>query len=145
MEFKRFLVNKIILFFMLSTLITVAVSLIGSTFDGGTRFGYDTLLTPIKYAALCMLPTLVTWSKHELTPRQMLVRKVLMLVLLEAVILIIAFTSPVIDTGRIQVVLTIGGSVFIIFVLANLFNWLRDSAEAKKMNRDLAAFQSFHG
>lgn len=145
MEFKRFLVNKIILFFMLSTLITVAVSLIGSAFDGGTRFGYDTLLTPIKYAALCMLPTLVTWSKHELTPRQMLVRKVLMLVLLEAVILIIAFTSPVIDTGRIQVVLTIGGSVFIIFVLANLFNWLRDSAEAKKMNRDLAAFQSFHG
>jgi len=144
MEFKRFLVNKLILFFMLSTLITVAVFLIGSAFDSDARFGYGALLSPIKYAALCLLPTLVTWSRHELTTKQLLLRKALMLVLLEAVILLIAFTSPAIDTGSTEVVLTIAGSVLVIFVLANLFIWLHESAEAKKMNVDLARFQKLH-
>ena len=144
MEFKRFLINKLILFFMLSTLITVAVSLIGSAFDPDSRFGYDALLVPVVYAALCMLPTLVTYSKRELAPKQMLIRKAIMLVLIEAVVLLIAFKSSVIDTHRIQVVLVITGSVLVIFVLANLFLWLKDSAEAKKLNLDLEKFQKLH-
>ena len=144
MEFKRFLVNKLILFFMLSTLITVAISLIGSVFDSEARFGYDALLTPIKYAALCMLPTLVTWSRRELSAKEMLLREALLLVLLEGVILFIAFTSAEIDTGNADVVLTLAGSVLVIFVLANLFLWLKDSAEAKKLNRELARFQKLH-
>lgn len=144
MKFKRFLVNQLTLFFMLSTLIAVAISLIGTVFDGEARFGYAALLTPVKYAALCLLPALVTYSGHELSPKEMLLRKVLTLVLLEAEILLIAFTSPAIDTGRVEVVLTLAGSMLVIFVLANLFLWLRDSAEAKRLNRDLAAFQKRH-
>ncbi len=145
MEFKRFLINKLILFFMLSTLITVAVALIGSAYDSEARFGYDSMLTPIKYAGLCLLPTLVTWSRRELSLKELLGRKALMLLLLEGVILLMAFTSPAIDTERADVVLTIAGSVLVIFLLANLFLWLRDSAQAKKMNRDLQMFQKLHG
>lgn len=144
MDFKRFLVNKLILFFMLSTLITTAVSLIGLLFDGDTRFGYKEMLTPIEYAALCLLPTFVTFSKHELSPKALLARKALMLVLIEGVILFIAFTSDVIDTGRVEVVLTIVGSVLVIFVLVHLFMWFKDAAEAKKLNRELEAFQKLH-
>ncbi len=145
MEFKRFLVNKLILFFMLSTLIAVAVSLIGSRFDGGASLGYDALLSPIKYAGLCLLPTLVTWSRHELTLRELLWRKALMLVLLEAEILLLAFTSPAIDTESIRVVFSLAGSVLVIFVLVNLFTWLSSSVEAKKMNADLEKYQQLHG
>ncbi len=144
MEFRRFLVNKLILFFALSTLITVAVSLIGSVFDSGAQFGYGTMLMPIKYAALCMLPTFVTYSRRELSPGALLFRKALMLVLLEAVMLVIAFTSKAIDTDRIEVVLVITGSVLVIFVLANFFLWLKDSAEAKRLNLELAEFQEHH-
>ena len=145
MDLKRFLVNKLILFFMLSTLITAAVSLIGSAFDDGARLTYAELLTPIKYAALCLLPSFVTWSRRELSPRQFLLRKALSLVLIEAVVLYIAFSSPAIDTARLPVVLAIAGSVLLIFVLAHLFLWLKDSAEARKMNRDLTKFQALHG
>ena len=144
MELKRFLINKLILFFMLSTLIAVAVSLIGSVFDPDGRFGYDALLVPVGYAALCMLPTLLTYSKRELTPKQMLIRKAVMLVLIEAEILLIAFKSTVIDTQNVRVVLMIAGSVLVIFVLVNLFVWLKNSAEAKKMNLDLEKYQKQH-
>ena len=145
MEFKRFLGNKLILFFMLSTLITVAVSLIGSKFDSGASLGYDALLVPIKYAALCLLPTLATWSRRELSTGELLLRKVLVLLLLEAEILLLAFRSPAIDTERPSVVLALAGSVLVIFVLVHLFTWLRESAEAKKMNADLEKFQQLHG
>ena len=145
MDFKRFLFNKLILFFTLSTLITVAVALVGSSFDDGARFGYKTMLLPLKYALLCMLPTFVTWSKRELSPKALLFRKALMLVLIEAVMLGIAFTSPSIDSDRAEVVLVIAGSVLLIFVAVNLFLWLKNAAEAKKLNGELAKFQAQHG
>ena len=99
MEFKKFLVEKLTLFFMLSTLITFAVYLIGSAYDHDALFGYDALLAPLRYAAMCMLPTFVTWSRHELSVRQLLFRKALMILLLEGEILFMAFMSPSIDTG----------------------------------------------
>ncbi len=144
MEFKRFFVEKLILFFMLSTLIGIAIALIGSAFDGEAHYGYDILLAPIKYAALCLLPTFVTWSPRELSAKEMLVRKALMLILLETVILFLAFRSPTIDTGSTRVVLSMAGSVLAIFLLANLFLWLKDSVEARKLNQDLTRFQELH-
>ena len=144
MDLKRFLINRLILFFILSTLIAVAVSLIGSVFDADASLSYGSLLMPMEYAALCMLPTLVIYSRSELTPKAMLLRKALMLVLLEGVILFIAFTSPGIDTGSAGVVLALAVSVLVIFVLANFLLWLKDSAEAKTMNRDLEKFRKLH-
>ena len=144
MEFKRFLVNKLILFFMLTTLITVVISVLGLVFDADTRFGYEALLTPIEFAALCILPSHVTWSRHELSQKQMLLRKALALLLIEAAVLFVVFRSTAIDTGRVEVVLAIAGSVLVIFVLAHLFLWLKDSADAKKMNRDLEKYQQAH-
>jgi len=102
------------------------------------------MLSPLRYAALCLLPTLVTWSRRELSPKATLFRKALMLVLLEGDILLLAFTSPNIDTDRVEVVLALAGSVLVIFVLVHLFLWLKDSAEAKKMNWDLESFQKRH-
>ena len=145
MDFKRFLINRLILFFILSTLIAVAVSLIGSAFDGEASLGYGALLKPMEYAALCLVPTLVTYSPRELSPKALLLRKSLMLLLLEGVILAIAFTSPGIDTGSAGVVLAIALSVLAIFVLANLLLWLKDSAEARTLNRDLEKFRKLHG
>lgn len=144
MELKRFIVNKLILFFILSTLIAAAVSLIGSAFDKDASIRYINLLTPMEYAALCILPTLVSYSKHELSPKALLLRKALSLLLIEGIMLFIAFQSPAIDTKRPKVALAIAGSVLVIFVLAHLFLWLKDSAEAKKMNRDLVKFQKQH-
>ena len=144
MNFKQFFIQRLSLFFMLTTLITVAVCVTGLAFDADARFGYHELLTPLRYAACCVIPTFVTWSRRELKPKEMMVRMVLELILIEAVILGFAFTSPVIDTGRISVVLTIAGSVLVIYILVRLFSWLQDSAEARKLNDELLRFQQFH-
>lgn len=144
MSLKQFVMQKLTLFFTLTTLITAAVYLVGTAFDPGARLGYGDLLTPLRYAALCVIPTFVTYAGRELTAREMLLRKGLEFVLIEAVILTLAFQSPAIDTGRGAVVLAIAGSVLAVYGLANLISWCRDLSEAKKMNDDLARFRRLH-
>ena len=145
MSFKQFFVEKLSLFFMLTTLITIAIFVVGSAYDAEARFGYDAMLTPLRYAACCVLPTFATYSRRELKRKELIARMALELILIEAVMLFFAFTSPAIDTTRISVVLVITGSVLIIYVMARLFSWLRESAEAKVMNEDLLRFRQLHG
>ena len=141
MDLKPFLVQKLSLFFMLTTLITLVICAFGLYLDADAQFGYNELLTPVRISALCVIPTLVTYSSRELSPREMKVRMGLELVLIEAVVLGIAFTSPVIDTTQATVVLAIAGSVLGIYVLARFFSWLHDSAQARELNAELARFQ----
>ena len=137
MNLKQFLIRKLNLFFMLSALITVAVWLLGSRFDAGARFGYDALLSPLLYAGCCVLPSLVTWSKRELKRREWVARVALQFLLTEAVMLFLAFGSPVIDTSRPAVVWGIACSVLVIYLLVFFLQWLTNSLEAKKVNEEL--------
>ena len=145
MSIKQFIVRKLGLFFMLSTLITVAIYLLGSHFDGEARFGYDGFLSPLLYAGCCVLPSLVTWSKRELKPRELILRELIQFLLTEAVVLFLAVRSRTIDTSRPAVVLGIAGSVLVIYLLVFLFSWLVNSAQAKQVNQELQAFQRLHG
>ena len=130
---------------MLTTLITLAVYILGSRFDGDARFGYDAFLTPLIYAGCCVLPSLVTYSKRELKPREWLAREALQFLLTEAVVLVLAIRSRAIDTSRPGVVLGVAGSVLVIYLLVFLLSWLVNSSEARKANRELLEFQRLHG
>ena len=145
MDLRQFLRRKLMLFFILSTLITVAVFILGSVFDPGARFGYDALLSPLFYAGCCVIPSLVTYSRKELKPRAWILREVLQFVLTEAVVLAVAFRSSVIDTSQPPVVLGIAGSVFVIYLLVFLISWLANSSQAKQVNEELRRFQQLHG
>ena len=145
MNLKQFLIRKLVLFFALSTLITVAVYILGTVFDPGARFGYDGLLSPLIYAGACVLPSLVTWSKRELNPRELILRELIQFLLTEAVVLGLAFRSRTIDTSRPAVVLGIAGSVLVIYLLVFLLSWLVNTAQAKQVNEELLEFQRLHG
>ena len=66
MDLKQFFLQKLSLFFMLTTLITIVICMFGLSLDANARFGYDELLTPVRLAALCVIPTFVTFSRHDL-------------------------------------------------------------------------------
>ena len=145
MSLKQFLIRKLGLFFMLTTLITFAMYVLGSRLDSDARFGYDGFLSPLIYAGCCVIPSLVTYSKRELKPREWIAREALQFVLTEAVVLGLAFRSHTIDTTRWAVVLGIAGSVLAIYLLVFLFSWLVNSVQAKQVNDELQQFQQLHG
>ena len=141
MDFKEFLLDKLMLFFTLTTCITVAIFLLGSFFDGDSTFGYEAFLSPMIFAGACVLPSCVTYSKRELTVKQLILRKVIEVVFLEGVVLGIAYGSSAIDTSRISIVVSLGVSVMIIFIVVNLLDWLRNYVEAKKLTKDIVKYQ----
>ena len=145
MNLKQFLFRKMMLFFTLSTLITVAMVILGTIFDPEARFGYDGMLSPLIFAGACVLPSLVTWSKRELKPRELVLRELMQFLLTEAVVLGLAFRSSVIDTSRPVVLLGIGGSVLVIYLLVFQISWAANSAEARETDRQLQEFQRLHG
>ena len=145
MSVKEFLVKKLGLFFMLTTLITVAMVILGTRLDSAARFGYEGFLSPLIYAGCCVLPSLVTYSRRELKPRALIAREALQFVLTEAVVLALAFRSRAIDTSRPAVVLSLAGSVLVIYLLVFLFSWLVNSVQARQVNGQLQAFQRRRG
>ncbi len=68
-------------------------------------------------------------------------RHAIQLVLIEGVMMLIAFTSDAIDSSRPAVLLLIGGAVLLIYVLAVLFLWLGQVSESKKMTAQLHQLQ----
>ena len=143
MTVKEFLISRVRLFFFLSVLILIAQSIIGTIASPGTslHIRYLDLLSPLEIAALCILPTVVTFSRKRLSAKQMLLRHVLQLVLIESVMMVIVFTSPAIDSGRPGIVLLIAAAALVIYALAILITWLDQASQSRKMTEQLHLLQ----
>lgn len=143
MTVKEFIISRVKLFFFLSVMILIAQSVIGSIAEPGEslHIRYIDLLSPLYIAGLCILPTIVSFSRRKLSIRQVLVRHAIQLMLIECVMLWIAFTSPYIDSGRPAVLFLIAGAVFVIYALAVLIIWLDQVSVSRKMTDQLHLLQ----
>lgn len=142
MSRKDFFMGMLKDFFVIATLINVAIFVLGSIFNGDARFGYDAFLAPLIYAAFSLLPAGITYSERELSVKEVLIRKVIQLVLIEVIVFLICFGIDSLSQLEPLLLFGFGVSVAVIYVLVHLFDWLVASREANKLTRDLKAFQT---
>ena len=143
MTVKEFIISRIKLLFFLTVMILVAQSIIGTIAEPGTalHIRYIDLLSPLEMAALCTLPTLVSFSRKKLTMKQVLIRHAIQLVLIEGVMMLTAFHSSSIDSNRPEVLLLIAGATFVIYVAAVFIIWLDQLSVSRKMTMELHELQ----
>ncbi|HBA50643.1 MAG TPA: hypothetical protein DCZ91_23165 [Lachnospiraceae bacterium] len=141
MRGKEWLAELARTYFILVTLITMATFLLGMYFDPDARFGYDAFLSPLIYAACGTVPGVVLYSRHELSLKAFLFRKILHFVLIEAIILSVAFPYASVHTERKNVVPVMGLCIFVIYVLVHGIEWGLDCLSARKMTEDLLRLQ----
>lgn len=141
MHGKEFMMKMISTYFTLVTMITVAMLILGLYFAPDESFGYIAFASPLLYGACGLLPSVVMYSKRELTVKELLIRKIIQFVLIEIIILAVAFQGKAIDKEQKEVVISMGISVFIIFVLAHAISWFQDYMSARRMTEDLIKFQ----
>ena len=141
MDFKTFFIKKIMMSFCISlTCIIGAMALIGLVFEPSIRFGYEAFLSPDIFGILGTLPTLVKYTKKELSIEQTLLRNVLHLILLEAVILTSLYLAGLLTSISMAVSLAI--SIVVIDFTVNLVLWIHDAKTAKEFNDALQKMQS---
>ena len=127
-------------YLILVALLTGAILILGLLFDPEASFGYEVFATPLVYGLCGVFPNLVMYSKRELSDKELLIRKAIQLVLVEAVILFVICGSEVISLN-LPVVLGIALAVLVIFVGVHGILWLQSAASAREMTNDLHKFQ----
>ena len=141
MSGKELIRDMINTYFMLTTMILVVMAVLGTYFMPEVRFGYGEFETPLIYAAWGTLPNVVMYAKKELTMKQMLVRKMIQLILVEVIVISVALPAEKFESGNSALVIALVGCVFVIYVLTHVIEWYQDSVTAKKMTEELLIFQ----
>ena len=138
---KELLIYTLRLYTLLVTLITVLMMILGNLLDRGRVFSYDAFVSPLLYALIGTAVALVTHTEKELSVRQLVIREIISLLLIEAVIILIALRVETIPTDRSWVLPGIVLGIAVIFLLSSLIMYFADKKEAEKLTADLARYQ----
>lgn len=81
------------------------------------------------------------YAKKELTMKQMLIRKIIQLILVEVIVLIVVLPTELIEKGNYALIISLVICVLGIYVLTHVIEWYQDSLTAKRMTEELLIFQ----
>ena len=142
MSFKEHLKAVMSQFFVIATLINLAIFILGEIFRPDDKFGYEAFLAPLIYAAISLVPMLCMYSKKELTIKQHIFRELLQLISIEIILIFLGLGEKSLEPENLALTASFALSVFIIYVLVYVIAWLLDLNTAKQINTDLKSFQS---
>lgn len=141
MSFKEFLIKNVMNSFFISVaFICIGIAAVGSVFEPEKRFPYEGFLAPIIFGLAAALPSLVMYSRHELTMGEMIFRKLLHLLLLELTINGILFLTDALNS--LSVTISLAVTIFIIDVAVNAVMYINDLRSAERINRGIREIQS---
>ena len=141
MRGKEFVLDVIRTYFTVVVLINAAMYVMGMYFVPEHRFGYEAFKAPLIYGAAGTLPLLVMYSRRELKVGELIIRNILQFVLIEALVLFVAFYEADAEWIDAGVVGSVALSIFIIYLLSFLFDWIQNWLSAKSIEEDLLRFQ----
>lgn len=138
---KEFVVDVLRTYFLVVALINVVMLVLGTQLAPDMRFGYDAFAAPLIYGAAGTLPNIVMYSKRELKVRELMIRKAVQVLLIEAAVLLVVFYGKIDFRQDPGIVLSVAISILIIYVIGCLIDWIQNSVSARKMTTDLVKFQ----
>ncbi|MBR1798092.1 MAG: hypothetical protein IJ757_08840 [Clostridiales bacterium] len=132
-------------YFIIVTLIDVAMLVLGKFFAPGQVFGYEIFIYPLIYGLVGSIPGLILVftgkSDREPSVRQYIVRQALSVLVIVAVLLTIMFAGQPVNAHNVTMAAGVAVSVLVVFAAVNAITWLIDSKTARAMTSDLKSFQ----
>lgn len=140
MSFKTFFLQKVVIGFFISfTLISLAMLVLGFAFEPDRQFGYELFLSPLIFALLATIPSLLSYSAKEMSVKQAIIRKIILLILLEVLILGVLYLNNIITSYNM--LLSLGISILLIDTTAELILWINDRKTAVLLNQRIKSYQ----
>ena len=141
---KEHLKSNLMSFFIIVTLVNIAIFVCGIIMAPDEKFGYSAFIVPVIDGILGTIPGLVMYSKRELTVKQMIVREIIQLISIELIIIVFSFGFSAITADRIPHLIAIVSSVALVYIGVRAIMYLFDFKTAKKMTDELKNFQSIN-
>lgn len=139
MSFVDFLKKNVIVYFIIVTCVTAATGIMGVIYEPQRLIGYEAFFSPLIAGLIGVIPSFITYSKKELSFRQMVVRKIIQLILLEALLNILNYILG--GISKVNQAISLSVSTFIIFMIVHFVFWVTDCKKAEELNSDLKQFQ----
>ena len=144
MRGKELLNDMIYTYFMLVTMISAVMAVLGMRFIPDASFGYEAFKMPLIYAAYGTLPNVVMYARQELTRKQFMVRKLIQLILIEVIVIAVVLPARIWEEKSMELIVSLGISIFVVFMLTHLIEWFQNYASAKQMTEELLIFRQKH-
>jgi hypothetical protein len=142
MRIKERLGEAFRLYFILVTLITVLLMVLGLLFDSDRTFGYEAFVSPLIYAAVGVIPVFFFHSDKEISMKQLIIRRIIQELSVEALILLIVFNAPNIPSERPGGVIAIAAGVLVVFILSMVVEYIFELTQANEMNGYLEEYRN---
>lgn len=140
MSFRSFLKECVLRFFIIATCVGIATALVGPVLMPSRTLEFSAFFSPPIAALLATLPSLILYSKKELTLKQTILRKVLHLLMLEALLTVVAWLCRNVSTlGETLLFVAV---VFVIYIAVALISLRLQNKDAKQINEGLKALQN---
>ncbi|MBQ9252905.1 MAG: hypothetical protein IJ188_09760 [Clostridia bacterium] len=140
-KLKEPLIRIVRLYTLQVTLISVLLIILGKLLDSSRVFSYEAFFSPLLYALIGTLATLITHTDKEISMKGLIIRKVVTLLLVEAAIIFIAVRSDTIPTEQKWVIPGIAIGIIVVFLLSNIIMYFSDKKEARKLSADIVRYQ----
>ena len=138
---KELLIHALRVYTLLVTLITILLIILGKLLDRDRVFSYEAFLSPLIYALIGTVAAIIARSDKELSVRNLIIRKVISLLLIEGAIIFLALNADTIPTEKSWVIPGLALGILAVFVLTHVILYFIDRKEAEKLNTDLARYQ----
>lgn len=136
---KEDLIELMMAFFICTACICILSAVLGTIFFPEDQFGYEAMWSPPFFGAISAVLGLVTKSRKELSVRQVAIRNVLHLVLIECVVFGMNYLAGVVFEMYFSVILAF--AIAVVFVAVHLIMYISDSRDAHKFNEQLKQYQ----
>ena len=139
MNFREFLRQCAIIFFIITTCICLATAVVGPSLKPELALSFESFYSPLIGGGIATLPAFILYSRKELSTRQTIIRKILHLIAIEIIFIALSRLSG--DTFDFGETMILASAVFVVYAAVNVFGWFLISREAKKINTALKSFQ----
>ncbi len=126
-------------FFVCTTCICILQGTLGMVLYPTEQLSYAAFLVPPLFGLFSVLFGIVTWSKEEQTIKQVLIRRVIHLILIEVMVFGVNYFAGNRFPPTESVILAIG--IAIVFVMVYVITWISDSKSAREFNDKLKKYQ----
>jgi len=135
MELKDFIKELIRNYFIIFAIIVIMITLLRQIFSPGAYFELTDIFIYMICALVADLPSMIFYSKKEISEKEMRLRRIIHFVILEAVLLTLANVMGWVTGGLNTFLFAL--QIGVIYMLVRSFSWLDDRRAARKINEKL--------
>ena len=135
MELRSILKKCLIDFLMIQAGISFAIGVIGCIKTPALGVTHYSFFMPFVYAFFCVIPSFIIYSAKELSIKQMLVRKIIQLLLIEFIVMLLSYIIGTLNNTFICIAIIL--AVIVVYIVVNVLEYLFCKSVADAMTKKI--------